>query len=254
MNRSSNPALKKLGNNADAFGFGATETATYAGIGIKVGIYIALTLVSAFLFVALLPTLLVNNPVLATSLLITCLIAAVISSFVAAFRPRSAGLAGGVYCVTEGAVVGLVSALFEAVVQGIIIMALLATILTLAVVALLYFTGVVRVTARFHRFVLVALISLLASQLVFFVLSLFVPSVALVFYDNFGLQLVISLVFVAVAALCMFTDFDNMTNIVENGLSKNYEWYAAYGLMVTLIWLYMEFLRIALILASNNRD
>ena len=43
-----------------------------------------------------------------------------------------------------------------------------------------------------------------------------------------------------------------MTNIVENGLSKNYEWYAAYGLMVTLIWLYMEFLRLALILAGNR--
>ena len=252
MNRTSNPAIRKLGGNPQAFGFGAVETASYAGIGIKVGIYLALTLVSAILFVALLPTLLVSNPTLALALLATCVITALISSLVASFRPHAAGLAGGVYCVAEGAVVGLVSALFEAVVQGVIIMALLATILTLAVVALLYFTGIVRVTTKFRRFVLVALISLLLSQLVFFVLSIFVPSVALVFYDNFGLQVVISLVFIVVAALCMFTDFDNMTNIVENGLTKNYEWYAAFGLMVTLIWLYMEFLRLALILASNR--
>ena len=252
MNRSSNPAIRKLGGNAQAFGFGTTEVASYAGIGVKVGIYIALTLVSAILFVALLPTLLVNNPSFALALLIVCVVTALISSFVASFRPHAAGFAGGVYCVTEGAVVGVISALFEAVIQGVIIMALLATILTLAVVALLYFTGIVRVTTKFRRFVLVALISLLLSQLVFFMLSLFVPSVALVFYNNFGFQVVISLIFIVIAALCMFTDFDNMTNIVENGLSKNYEWYAAYGLMVTLIWLYMEFLRLALILASNR--
>ena len=191
MNRSSNPAIKKLNSQPDAFGFGAVETASYAGIGIKVGIYLALTIVSAILFVALLPTILVNNPTLAMALLIMFIVTGTISNIVAAFRPKAAGLAGGVYCVAEGAVVGLVSSLFEAVVQGVIIMALLATILTLAVVALLYFTGVVRVGSKFRRFVLVSLISLLLTQLVFFVLTLFVPSVSLVFYNNFGLQIVI---------------------------------------------------------------
>ena len=252
MNRSSNPAIRKLGGNSQAFGFGNSQVASYAGIGAKVGIYLALTLVSALVFVALLPTMLTNNPSLALALLMVCLVGAFVSGLVASFRPHAAGLAGGVYCVAEGAVVGLVSALFEAVVQGVIIMALLATILTLAVVALLYFTGIVRVTTKFRRFVIVSLIALLLSQLVFFVLSIFVPSVALVFYNNFGLQVIVSLVFIVIAALCMFTDFDNMTTIVENGLSKNYEWYAAFGLMVTLIWLYMEFLRLALILASNR--
>ncbi|MBQ9716079.1 MAG: Bax inhibitor-1/YccA family protein [Clostridia bacterium] len=252
MNRSSNPAIKKLGKNADAFGFGAVERASYAGIGLKVGIYVALTLLSAVLFVALLPTLFANNPGVAAAMLIMFIITAAISNIVAAFRPRAAGLAGGIYCVAEGALVGLVSALFEAVVQGVIIMALLATILTLAVVALLYFTGIVRVGARFRRFVLVALIGTLLTQLTFFLLSLFVPSVALVFYDNFGLQLVVCIIYIVLASLCLFTDFDNMTNIVENGLTKNYEWYAAYSLMVSLIWLYMEFLRLALIIASNR--
>ena len=73
MNRSSNPAIRKLGGNAQAFGFGTTEVASYAGIGVKVGIYLALTLVSAILFVALLPTLLVRNPSLASALLIVFL-------------------------------------------------------------------------------------------------------------------------------------------------------------------------------------
>ena len=74
MNRSSNPALKKLNNQADAFGFGAVESATYGGIGIKVGIYLALTIVSAILFVAMLPTILENNPTLAIALLIMFLV------------------------------------------------------------------------------------------------------------------------------------------------------------------------------------
>ncbi len=252
MNRSSNPAIKKLGNQPDAFGFGAVQAASYAGIGIKVGIYLALTIVSAILFVALLPTIFANNPTLAIALIAMFFVTAGISGIVASFRPKAAGFAGGVYCVAEGAVVGLVSSLFEAVVQGVVIMALLATIFTLAVVALLYFTGVVRVGTKFRRFVLVALISLLLTQLAFFVLSLFVPSVSLVFYNNFGLQVAVSIISIVVAIFCMFTDFDNMTNIVENGLSKNYEWYAAFGLMVTLIWLYMEILRLAAIIFSNR--
>jgi len=251
MFNSSNPAIKKLGKG-EAVGFGVSNPASYAGIGAKIGIYLALTIVSAILFVALIPSLLVKNPTLATALLIGCLVAALVSSFIASFRPHAAAVAGGVYCIAEGAVVGLVSSLFEVVVQGIIIMALLSTIFTLAVVALLYFTGIVRVGTKFRRFVLVALISLLLSELMFFVLSLFVPAVSYVLYNNFGLQIILSIVFIVIATLCMFTDFDNMTNIVENGLDKSYEWYAAFGLMVTLIWLYMEFLRLALILFANR--
>lgn len=249
---SSNPAIKKLKKCGSAEGFGAVNPATYGGIGLKVLYYLAITVVSAVLFVAFLPTLVSANSVIAPVLLVAFMIVGVVSSFIAAARPKATPVAGTVYCIVEGALVGIISSLFEVVVQGVIIMALLATMLTLAVVALLYFTGVVRVGSRFRRFVICSLFALVVSQLVFLLLSVFVPSVQYVFYNNFALQLIVSLIFIVIAALSMFTDFDNITNIVEGGLDKTYEWMAAYSLMVTLIWLYMEFLRLALIIFANR--
>lgn len=247
----SNPALKRL-KKQTAEGFGTANPATYGGIGFKVLYYIIITLVAAVGFVALLPRVMESNPTLAVGLLIGCAIAAVISGFVAAILPKTSAVSGTIYCITEGALVGLVSAMFESYVQGIVIIALLATMLTLAVTSLLYFTGVVRVGSKFRRFVFVALLALVVSQLVFWILSMFVPAVYMLFYGNFWLQIGISVLFIVIAALTMFVDFDNMTMIVENGLDKSYEWSAAYGLMVTLIWLYIEILRLIAIIFANK--
>lgn len=245
--RSSNPAIKKVRNLNEAVGFGAANPATYGGVGLKVMYYLALTIVSAIVFVAL-P---LGNAT--TGVLIGMLIVGMICGFLACTSPKATMICGSIYCVAEGAMIGLISALFDALVQGVIIMALLSTVLTLAVIALLYFTGVVRVGSKFRRFIMSALIALVLSQLVFMLLSLFVPSVSTAFYGSFWLQLIITVVFIVIAALSLFTDFDDITMIVENGMDKSCEWMAAYGLVLTLIWLYLEFLRLA-VLILGNRD
>ena len=206
-----------------------------------------LTIVSAIVFIAL-P---LGNAT--TGVLIGMLIVGMICGFLACTSPKATMICGSIYCVAEGAMIGLISALFDALVQGVIIMALLSTVLTLAVIALLYFTGVVRVGSKFRRFIMSALIALVLSQLVFMLLSLFVPSVSTAFYGSFWLQLIITVVFIVIAALSLFTDFDDITMIVENGMDKSCEWMAAYGLVLTLIWLYLEFLRLA-VLILGNRD
>ena len=251
MRNSSNPALKRL-KSQTAVGFGTANPATYGGIGLKVFYYLIVTLVAAVGFVALFPSLLESNPTLASGLLIGCFIAALVSGIVAAFAPKTSAVSGTIYCVAEGALVGLISSLFEAVAQGVVIVALLATMLTLAVTALLYFTGVVRVGTKFRRFIFVALLSLVVSQLAFWLLSLLVPSVGMLYAESFVLQIIVSAVVIVIAALTMFVDFDNMTMIVENGLDKSYEWMAAYGLMVTLIWLYIEILRLVAIIFAHK--
>lgn len=253
MRASSNPAMHRLQKYSAQQQFGASRCATYAGMGLKVLYFVVITLVAAVLFAMFLPSLLLNNSGLAAGLLIACVVVGLASGFAAAIAPRTTVVTGSLYCIAEGMLIGVVSSLFEAMVQGIIIMALLATVLTLGVIALLYFTGIVRVGSTFRRVAMASLMALVVSELAFWLLTLFVPSVSYVFYGNFVLQLAIDVVFIIVAAVTMFVDFDNMTMIVENGLDKSYEWMAAYSLMLTLIWLYMEFLRlIALIFANNN--
>lgn len=244
--RGSNPAIKKVRNLSEAVGFGAANPATYGGIGLKVLYYIVLTVVSGLVFIAV-PLGQATVPVL-----VGVVIVGMICGIFACWSPKATMICGSIYCVAEGALIGLISALFEAAVQGVIIMALLSTVLTLAVIALLYFTGVVRVGSTFRRFIMCALLALVASQLVFWLLTLFVPSVYTAFYGNFTLQLIITIVFIVIAALTLFTDFDDMTRIVEGGMDKAYEWMAAYGLVLTLIWLYLEFLRLAVLILGNR--
>lgn len=128
-------------------GFEAQNPASYGGIGIKIGFFLLLTLVSAILFVLLLPNM-VNNGSFAVLLAVAAIVA-LISGFVAAFVPKTIPVAGSIYCIAEGALIGVISALFEAAIQGIVLMALLATVFTLGIICLLYFTGVVKVGSGF---------------------------------------------------------------------------------------------------------
>ncbi len=245
--RSSNPAIKKVTNLNEAAGFGESNPATYGGIGLKVFYYIALTIASAIVFIA------VPLGSVTTIVLTAMIIVGMICGFCACISIKATMICGSIYCVAVGSLIGLISALLDELVQGVVIIALLSTVLTLTVTALLYFTGIVRVGSFFRKFMMCALFSVVLSQLVFMLLALFVPSVYTAFYGNFWLQFVVSLILIIVAALMLFIDFDNMTMIVENGMNKSFEWMAAYGLVLTLIWLYLEFLKFAALLLSKSK-
>ena len=158
-------------------------------------------------------------------------------------RPRWSPYTAPIYALLEGVILGLVSMWFEARYPGIAIQAVALTFGVFGVMLVLYRTGVVKVTQRFRAGVLAATLGIAVVYLVSLVLGLFGVRVPLL-NDASPLGILISLAIVTVAALNLVLDFDLIDRGARSGAPAYMEWYAAFGLLVTLVWLYLELLRL----------
>jgi uncharacterized YccA/Bax inhibitor family protein len=163
------------------------------------------------------------------------------------------------YTVAEGVFLGGISLAFTALTvegssaQPIVLQAVLATMATFAASLWLYKSGRVRVTPKFTRWLLIALVGYLGFQVVNIVLSFFVGSDGAFGPLRSGpWGIVIGLVAVGLAAASLIVDFDSIKRGVQAGVPKQFAWTAAFGLVVTLVWLYLEFLRLFAILSGRD--
>jgi uncharacterized YccA/Bax inhibitor family protein len=158
-------------------------------------------------------------------------------------RPQWSPVTAPIYALVEGVVLGVVSMWFEASFEGIAIQAVALTFGVMGAMLVLYRTGVIKVTQRFRAGVLAATLGIAAVYLVALVLGLFGVRVPFL-YDASPLGILISLAIVVVAALNLLLDFDLIERGARSGAPAYMEWYAAFGLLVTLVWLYLELLRL----------
>ncbi|HSD06478.1 Bax inhibitor-1/YccA family protein [Flavobacterium sp.] len=162
---------------------------------------------------------------------------------IAAFKPQySAYLAPG-YALFEGLFIGGVSAIFETQYPGIVTQAVGATFVTFGVCLGLYKYKIVKVTEQFKSIVIAATLAIATYYLISWLFSLF-TSFTPVHYGNSMMSIGISVFVIIIAALNLFLDFDRIEKGVEQRMPKFMEWYGAMGLMITLVWLYIEFLRL----------
>jgi uncharacterized YccA/Bax inhibitor family protein len=166
------------------------------------------------------------------------------------FRPQYAKFLGPVYAIAEGFFVGAISRVFEEQWNGIVVQAAGATIAVFAVMLALYNTKIIKVTDKFRRTVIFATLGIMALYLVSFVISLFGGSVPFI-NDASLLGIGFSVLVCGIAALNLALDFDFIERGAKAGLSKDYEWVAAVGLLVTIVWLYLEILRLLAKLRQN---
>jgi uncharacterized YccA/Bax inhibitor family protein len=158
-------------------------------------------------------------------------------------RPRWSPVTAPIYALVEGVVLGLVSMWFEARYPGIAIQAVALTFGVLGAMLVLYKTRVIKVTQRFRAGVLAATLAIFVVYMVALVLGLFGVQVPFL-NDASPLGILISLAIVVVAALNLVLDFDLIDRGARSGAPAYMEWYAAFGLLVTLVWLYLELLRL----------
>ena len=174
-----------------------------------------------------------------------------ITALVTIFRPRSAGISTPIYAVLEGLMLGGLSAVLEASYTGIVMRAVALTLAVFAAMLFFYRSGIIKVTKKFMLGVFAATAGIALVYLVSFIASLFGAQVSFL-YGNSNLSIGISLVVVAVAALNLVLDFSFIENAAAKGSPKYMEWYGAFGLMVTLVWLYLEILRLLSKFASRD--
>jgi uncharacterized YccA/Bax inhibitor family protein len=176
-------------------------------------------------------------------LLFVALFAALGLAFLTAFKPKLARITAILYAVCEGYVLGAISAYFGGLYQGIVAQAVLATLGVFLVMLALYGLRILRATPKFVKGVIGATFGIMFMYLGVFVLNIF--GVADGFWTSGSpLGIVISLVVVVVAAMNLILDFDFIEKGSQRGLPRYMDWYAGFGLMVTLVWLYLEMLRL----------
>lgn len=172
---------------------------------------------------------------------ITGLIGSIIS-FIAFMFTRNA-IAAGAYALCEGLLLGGISAIFEKMYPGIAIQAIGGTFAALFSLLFLYRTGAIRCTEKFRSVVFMSTFAILGIYIVNFIGSLFgmhVPQINT--SSNIGIGF--SLIVVVIASLNLIIDFDFIEQGAQRMMPKNFEWYGAFGLMVTLVWLYIEILNL----------
>jgi len=185
-----------------------------------------------------------------TFLMISGAIGGLIAVLVATFKPHTSAVSAPVYAAFEGLFVGSVSAIFAATMDGIILQAVSLTMGTLFTMLIVYKTGLIPVTDKLRNGIIMATGAIFFVYLISFVGGLFgfsIPSL----HEGGAIGIGISVVIIGIAALNLLLDFDMFSKAEENGAPKYMEWFCALGLMVTLVWLYVEFLRL---LSKLNRD
>jgi uncharacterized YccA/Bax inhibitor family protein len=171
------------------------------------------------------------------------LVGGFIAAMVTVFKKEWAPITAPIYAALEGLAVGGLSAIFEMQYHGIVIQAVALTFATLLCMLVAYRSGLIKVTDKFRMGVVAATGAIALVYFVSMILSFFHVSVPFLFGGGTA-SIVISLVIVAVAALNLVLDFDFIEQGANAGLPKYAEWYTAFGLIVTLIWLYLELLRL----------
>ncbi len=174
-------------------------------------------------------------------------IAGVLVGFVCAiivhFKPLLSKFLAPVYAIGEGFFLGAISKAYNEAYDGIVVQAVGATLGVFAVMLVLYRTGIIKVTDKFRRTVTMATLGLMAFYMVSFVINIFGGDVK--FLQSASLLGIGFSIFAAtLAALNLTLDFDFIEKGSKQALPKGMEWYAAFGLLITLVWLYLELLRL----------
>ncbi len=158
-------------------------------------------------------------------------------------KPKLARFTAPVYALLEGALLGAISALYNSAYDGIVVQAVALTIGVFAVMLFLFATRIIRVTDKLRMGIVAATGAIMLVYVLNLVLSLFGSNLAFL-HSSSAMGIGISLLIVGVAAFNLLLDFDFVERGVEAGAPRYMEWYAAFGLLVTLIWLYLELLRL----------
>ncbi len=183
------------------------------------------------------------------------LIGGFVVAIIISFKPVWAQYLAPIYAVLEGLFLGAISAMFNQAfatkAPGIVMNATLLTILTAVVMLIIYRANIIKVDGKFAKIMIIAVGTIALYYFVTILLGFFGVNLTML-QDSGPLSIGISLVIVGVAAFSLLLDFNFIEKAAEAGAPKYMEWYGAFGLMVTLVWLYLEILRLLAKFAGNR--
>jgi uncharacterized YccA/Bax inhibitor family protein len=204
----------------------------------KTGISFLVTVLSAAVTWALLPQS------LAWGLAIPAVLVAFVLGLVISFKQIANPAATLAYGILYGIALGAISEAFNDIYPGIVMQALIGTFGVFAGMLVVYKTGAIRVTPKLTRWVVGAAVGALVLLLVNFLVGLFSDGDALGLREGGPVAIGFSLLMIGIAAFMLLLDFDAADEAIRRGVAPKFAWYIAFGLLVTVIWLYIEILRL----------
>ena len=263
---SSNPVMHRLDKVNE---YSETDSATYGGIAAKT-VYFLLFSVVGIAVERVLSQMLSTGQTFDLNIkgfhvslymgeviaLFASVILAIVFQLLAFFAKPTTPVTGALYCVTQGYMISFT--VFK-VLHGFEYLGLLALAITMTIVlvmAILYATGLIRVTKRFRMVMLTLFITVIAVSLLMLVGS-FIPATSemvMQIRNNFAVSIGFSVVFIIIASLFLICDFSTIDHVVQDRLPKKYEWQAAFGLSFTVLWLYLKVLDLIMTIAGNKNN
>lgn len=232
-----------MGDTFGGFGYVAdrSDAMSVQGTVTKTGILFFLMLLTAgFTWTKVMQA---GNPEVAAPWMWGGLILGFITAMVTAFKVEWSPILAPIYALFEGLFLGGISALFEASYPGIAFQATALTFGTMAMMLFLYKSGLIQVTEKFRMGIIAATGAVALVYFVSIILSFFGIQIPFIYGSGmFGIGF--SLLVVGIAAFNLILDFDFIEQGANRGVPKFMEWYGAFALMVTLVWLYIEMLRL----------
>jgi len=177
-------------------------------------------------------------------------IVSLILAFVTIFKPTTSHITAPLYAVFEGFALGSITTLLSQIYPGIAFQAVSLTIGVTLAMLVSYKLGLIRATEKFRSIITIATGGICAVYMISMLLGLFGINLSFLHSGLFGI--IFSLVVIGVAALNLILDFDNIERSANSGAPAYMEWMGAFGLMVTLIWLYWEIIRLISILRGDD--
>ncbi|HYR10936.1 MAG TPA: Bax inhibitor-1/YccA family protein [Longimicrobium sp.] len=244
--RTSNPSLNSKTFERAAPGTGVM---TIEGTVNRVGILLVLMLIpAAYMWNKVLGAW---DPSAAMGTAMIGAIGAFVVAIVTVFKKTWAPVTAPMYAVLEGLFLGAISGVFNQMYPGIAMQAIALTMGVLFTLLLAYRSGLIRATENFKLGVVAATGGIAMLYLVNIVMGFFGAGIPFI-HESGTFGILFSLFVVVIAALNLVLDFDFIENGAAAGAPKYMEWYAAFGLMVTLVWLYLEILRLLAKLQSRD--
>lgn len=228
-----NPAMKIIGRGSTDY---IDSPATLNGTIAKAFGLTAVTIASAVV-----SGIYLANSSAAYGVLILGMIVGVVLTLVTCFKPHLAPMTTPGYAVFEGAVLGIISAQFERMYFGISAIAVGITLATMIIMLVLWKTRIITVTERVRS----VIISMTGAIMLFYIANMIASIFGFHMMPTSGIfGIAISVIICAVAAFNFLLDFDNIERSVSYGAPKYMEYFCAFGLLLTLVWLYIEILRL----------
>lgn len=252
----------RVGNNyvfkkAGSFTGLSAENATMKGVSLKTVFLLLITIATTVLSMTFGKVSHIASGGIILAGYILSPILTFVLSITMSLTPKSAKFLAVPYAIFEGLSIGSISIILTYVLGGnkagmLLGLALFITISIFLVGAILYSTGIVKITTKFRRFMFIMLIGLVIVTSLISIASIFSTTLYALFLGDSTLSIVITIISIIVASAYTLISFDNAYSIVESSLDKDYEWYASFGIILNVIWLFYEILRLLLIILSRS--